>query len=743
LAPPRSRRPHRREAFSREQILDFLRAHPGADRRSVARELRLKGDERVQLKILWRELADAGLLPQADANADAAPRVVETGTPPDVMLVRIETIDLDSGEAIAEPVEWARAGAPPRIRLSRFDAAGLAAGGRALVRVGERAGRVWRARLLRTAPDLPERIVGVVRHTRIGRILEPADKKLRLEFLLADEAQEPPADGELVVAAPLAQRRFEKPRAKIIERLGDEDAPRAASAIALALHDIPVAFSPGALEQARKAVPSPHAGREDLRTLPLVTIDGADARDFDDAVFAEPDPENQEGFRLVVAIADVAWYVRPDTPLDRDAQLRGNSVYFPDRVVPMLPERLSNDLCSLRPAEDRPVVAVELRIDASGTLHRHRFMRATMRSAARLTYERVQAWADGDSSAVPPSLHDPLRHLYAAFRALAGARRARGTLDLDLEERAVALDAQGRISRIAPRARLDAHRLIEEFMILANVAAAEALERKHRPCLYRVHDRPSAERIDALRESLGTLGYRLAKGQVVRPALLGDVLRWAEGKPFQAMVNDLVLRSQALAVYSPENLGHFGLALPRYAHFTSPIRRYADLAVHRALIEAFGLGEGDDRSDFAALLVVGERVSRAERRAQAAERAALERYVAAFLKPQVGNSFEARISGLHRAGIFVVLADSGAEGLIPMSTLPGRWRLHPAGHSLEGPWRLSLADRIQVRLAEVVALTGALRFELDHAPPEGHEARRQPRPRPHGPPRGVKRGRRR
>jgi ribonuclease R len=742
LAPPRKRRPHRREAFSREQILDFLRAHPGADRRSVARELRLKGDERIALKVLWAQLAAEGLLTPPDAGPKGP---LETGAVPDVMLVRIDAIDLESGEALAEPVEWARAGAPPRIRLGRFDSAGLTIGGRALVRIGERGGRVWRARLLRTAPDLPERVVGVVRRSPIGRILEPADKKLRIEFLLADDGQDPPQDGELVVATPLAQRRFEKPRAKIVERLGSEDAPRAASAIALALHEIPVAFSPGSLAQAHDAVPVPMGKREDLRAMKLVTIDGADARDFDDAVFAEPDPDQPDGFRIVVAIADVAWYVGPGTPLDRDAEMRGNSVYFPDRVVPMLPERLSNDLCSMRPEEDRPVMAVEMRIDAAGRLLGHRFMRAMMRSAARLTYERVQAWADGDAAVVLESLHAPLRHLYAAYRALSAARDARGTLDLEMEERAVTLDAQGRIARIAPRARLDAHRLIEEFMILANVAAAEALERRHKPCLYRVHDQPSVERIDGLRESLATLGYRLAKGQVMRPKILGDVLHWAEGKPFQAMVNDLVLRSQALAVYSPENLGHFGLALPRYAHFTSPIRRYADLVVHRALIATFDLGEGGDSQPFERLILVGERVSKAERRAQAAERGAMERYVASFLKPQLGNRFEARISGLHRAGIFVALLDTGAEGLIPMSTLPGRWRLHPAGHNLEGPYPLALADRILVRLAEVVPVTGALRFELDHAPAgEGHGAPRRPGGRkPHGPPRQARRGRRR
>ena len=685
-----------------------LRDDPQADKRALYRYFGLKGGERIALKEILAALTAEGLFPPAPS--DTGDRQGST----DVLLVRITGIDLETGEALATPVEWLRAGGVPRLRLNRFDTAGLEIGARALVRIGERRGLLWRARVLRRAPDLPDRIVGVVRRTAIGRILDSVDKRQRQEFVLTGEGSADVSDGELVVAAPLAPRRFERPSAQLLERLGSADAPRAASAIAVALHEIPVAFAPATLEEVRRITPATAAGRVDLRHLPLVTIDGADARDFDDAVFAEPDPENAEGWRLVVAIADVAWYVRPGSALDGDAQRRGNSVYFPDRVVPMLPERLSNDLCSLRPDEDRPVLVAELRIDRDGQLRSHRFLRAMMRSAARLTYERLQTWADGERAAIPTALQGPAQALYQAYRLLAAARLARGTLDLDVAEREVKLDATGTVTSIAPRARLDAHRLIEEFMILANVAAAETLEQRRRGCLYRVHDQPSPERLDGLREALGTLGYRLAKGQVVRPSLLAAVLQWAAGKPSQTLVNNLVLRSQALAVYSPDNLGHFGLALPRYAHFTSPIRRYADLVVHRALIDALGLGAGGSAPSHEALVVLGETVSRAERRAQAAERAAMDRYVAGFLRDEVGARFTARISGLHRAGVFVSLLDSGAEGLVPMSSLPGRgWTLHPAGHQLDGPQRLALGDRIVVRLMEVAPITGALRFELD------------------------------
>jgi ribonuclease R len=712
LPRPAGRRPRRREELTADTLRAYLAANPDADRRQAARDLRLKPAERKHLKILFAEIAAApAAQPARGAPAPpAAPMARDDGA--DIVVARVRGFDGDTAEALLEPVEWLRPGPPPRIRVRRIQSMALAPGDRALVAIDSRAAGGWRGRILRTAPDLPQRIVGAVRRTAHGRIVEPADRRIREEFLLASGPEPPPEDGELVVVRPVAARRFERPRAVVIERLGSAASPRAASAIALALHDVPVDFSPDALAEGAACPVAAHDGtRADLRDLRLVTIDGADARDFDDAVHAEPDAQTG-GFRLTVAIADVAWYVRPGGALDRDAERRGNSVYFPDRVVPMLPERLSNDLCSLRPGQDRPVLAAELRIDAAGALRGHRFLRATMRSAARLTYEQVQDWRDGDAGAVPEALHGPLGHLYAAYAALAAARTARGTLDLDAEEKRVALDGEGRVAAIGSRPRLDAHRLIEEMMILANVAAADALERRTRPCLYRVHEQPSEERIDALRESLATMGYRLARGQAMRPALLRDVLDWARGKPVQAMVNELVLRSQALAVYSPENPGHFGLALPRYAHFTSPIRRYADLVVHRALIEAFELGQGGRRHAFPDLIETGERVSRAERRAQAAERAALERCIADFLATRTGAWFDARVTGLHRAGIFVTLTDTGANGLVPLSSLPGYWRLHPAGHRLDGPVPVALGDRVEVRLVEAAPLSGALRFEL-------------------------------
>ncbi|MFZ9634432.1 MAG: RNB domain-containing ribonuclease, partial [Alphaproteobacteria bacterium] len=419
---PGKRLPHRREEFGRDRVLAFLRENPGADRRAVARALRLKGDERLALKAMFAEIAEELARERAAAPREGAKAPADAGgQDADILLVRVSALDLETGEAIASPVEWLRPGPPPRIRLGRFDAASLGEGARGMVRVTSREGRLWRARLLRAAPELPERVVGVVRRTPAGRVIEPADRRLRIEFALVDGTDGKAGDGELVVARPLASRRFERPRAEVIERLGDEHAPRAASAIALALHDIPVEFDPRALAEARDATPAPMGARLDLRDLPLVTIDGADARDFDDAVHAEPDPAGG-GWRIRVAIADVAWYVRPGAPLDLDAQRRGNSVYFPDRVVPMLPERLSNDLCSLRPLQDRPVLVADMRIDAAGRLQSHGFARAMMRSAARLTYEGIQAWADGDAAALPAALHGPASHLFAAFRALSAAR---------------------------------------------------------------------------------------------------------------------------------------------------------------------------------------------------------------------------------------------------------------------------------------------------------------------------------
>lgn len=656
------------------------------------------------------------------AGAGAGARAQRPDRRPPVATIEVIEIDAEEGDAIAHPIDWASPGKPPliRIRPARHGGIDLAVGERALVRLNREHGLEFIGQVLKRIERPPESVLGLyVRGPEGGRI-RPTDKKIRSEFVVAAGNAADARPGELVLAEVLPARRLGLPQARIVERLGSADSPKAASLIAIHSHDIPTAFPGDALAEAGRAHPAPIDGREDLRRVPLVTIDGEDARDFDDAVFAEPDADsaNPGGFHLIVAIADVGWYVRPGNPLDRAARERGNSVYFPDRVVPMLPERLSNDLCSLRPHEDRPCLAVHIWIDAEGGKRRHRFERAMIRSAARFTYDEVQqSWDSGPRGAAGELTARAIAPLYGAYHALARARRARGTLDLDLEERKVVLGADGRVERVVSRPRFDSHRLIEEFMIAANVAAAESLETLRAPCMYRVHDEPDLAKLDALRQVLDGLGYRLAKGQVLRPDSFNRILEWAADTPHRHLVNQLVLRSQSLAVYSPDNRGHFGLALTRYAHFTSPIRRYADLIVHRALIAGYRLGEGgmgpavrDDLAETA------DHISTTERRAAAAERDAIDRYVAAYLADRVGARFSARISGVTRFGLFVTLDEIGADGLIAMRSLPAdMYQLDAERHLLRGRRHgrsFTLGQPVEVRLAEAVPLTGGMRFDL-------------------------------
>jgi ribonuclease R len=559
--------------------------------------------------------------------------------------------------------------------------------------------------------DTAGRILGVYQN---GRII-PTDRRAKGEWLVPPGSEGGASEGEIVLAEPLPHHRLGLKPARIIERLGAMGDARSVSLIAIHTHDIPQEFPAAALEEAERARATPLGHRTDLRDIPLVTIDGEDARDFDDAVFAEPDGE---GFRLIVAIADVAHYVRPGSPLDHAARARGNSVYFPDRVVPMLPEALSNGWCSLRPNEDRGCLFVEIRIDARGRKTAHRFGRGLMRSAARLTYERVQ------------QEHVSHHHLYAAFRALSAARLARGTLDLDLPERRVVLDRDGRVASVAPRPRLDSHRLIEEFMILANVAAAEELERLHQPTMYRNHAPPSEEKLASLRDFLHGFGISLPPGDQVHPRDLDRVLRRVAGTPDAPLVNEVMLRSQSQAEYSPDNIGHFGLALPRYAHFTSPIRRYADLLVHRAMIRGLQLGDGALAKDEAERFPdTALHITATERRAQLAERDAIDRYLAAHMADKVGANFAARISGVTRFGLFVTVAESGASGLVPVRSLPDDyWRYDEREQTLTGQrTRLAfrLAQEVDVRLAEASPVTGGLIFHILHDAPAKRQGKRQ------------------
>jgi ribonuclease R len=556
-----------------------------------------------------------------------------------------------------------------------------------------------------------------------GGRLAPIDKKaVGRELAIPPGAGGDARDGDLVAVEVAARRSgYGLPSAHVTERLGSLASERAVSLIAIHAHSIPHVFPAAAVAAAEAAKPARLAGREDWRKLPLVTIDPADAKDHDDAVHAvrDGDPNNPGGFVITVAIADVAHYVRPGSALDREALIRGNSVYFPDRVVSMLPERISNDLCSLKPGEDRAALAVRLVVGADGRKRSHSFHRVLMRSAARLSYVQAQAAIDGwPDETTGPLLASVLEPLYSAYRTVKRARDARAPLDLDLPERKIVLTAHNTVDRVMTPERLDAHRLIEEFMILANVATAETLERARVPLIYRVHDEPDPERVNALREFLQSLDISFPKGGALRAEHFNRILARVKGRDVEKLVNEVVLRTQAQAEYTAENYGHFGLNLRRYAHFTSPIRRYADLIVHRGLIRALRLGDGGlpQEQDGAALGEIGAQISAAERRAMKAERETFDRLLAHFLADRVGATFAGHISGATRAGLFVKLDDTGADGFVPARTIGADYfRYHEDRHALIGTRSgetYRLGDPVTVRLVEAAPVAGALRFEI-------------------------------
>ncbi len=701
---------------SKQDLLDFIRNSPSrVGKRELARAFHMTGPHRAALREMLKQLEAEGAIDRGGRRRFGKPGVL-----PEVIVVEITGTDTD-GELLAKPLVWREAERPPRIYMApeRRGQPALGVGDRVLARMKRLRGDTYEGRTIRRITAAPAKVMGVFQHGRDGGgRLVPTDRRIKTEFVIARGEAGGAEPGELVLCEILPGRPMGLRPAKVVERLGDMANPKSISLIAIHAVGIPTDFSEEALQQAKATVAAPMGERDDLRDVPLVTIDGEDARDFDDAVWAQPDPEHKGGWHVIVAIADVAWYVRPGDALARDAFERGNSVYFPDRVVPMLPFELSNGWCSLKPNEDRPCMAVHMWFDAHGNKRRHRFVRATMRSAARLTYTQVQKAFDGDPGELTGPLLDPvIRPLYGAWKALAEARQARGVLELDLPERKVVLDDDGRVQGVKERERLDAHRLIEDYMIAANVAAAEELERLHQPTMYRVHDLPAPERLESLREFLSSLNLKLSKGQVRRPQPVHQIIENAQSTPQAHLVNEVVLRSQAQAVYSPENLGHFGLGLARYAHFTSPIRRYADLLVHRALIRGLGLGKGGLGDQEATRFdEIGQHISATERRAATAERDAVNRYTAAFLSERIGTSFSARISGVTRFGLFVSLAETGADGLVPVGTLGDDYYTHDeVHHCLIGRRSrriYQLGDSVEVLLAEANPLTGGLVFHL-------------------------------
>ncbi|HMK78459.1 MAG TPA: ribonuclease R, partial [Xanthobacteraceae bacterium] len=701
---------------SREELLAFIGTHKGkAGVREIARAFSLKNDARAALKSMLRELADAGQVEQRRKKLHHA------GALPAVVLADVTERDAD-GELIAVPTEWDTEahGEAPRIRIHIPRKARPAEipgiGDRVLTRAQESGeeGEAIRhtGRIIKVLDRAPQRQIGVFRAlgTGGGRLVPIDKRQAGRELDIPGGATGNAQDGDLVAVDLIRHGRHGLPSAQVKERLGSLKSERAVSLIAIHAHEIPHVFRREALAQAETPRPARlEGGREDWRRLPLVTIDPVDAKDHDDAVFAEPDtdPKNDGGFIVTVAIADVAHYVTAGSALDREALLRGNSVYFPDRVVPMLPERISNDLCSLRPDEDRAALAVRMVLGADGRKRSHTFHRVLMRSAAKLNYAQAQDAIEGRTDEITAALLDPvLRPLYAAYAAVKRARAERAPLDLDLPERKILLKPDGTVDRVIVPPRLEAHRLIEEFMILANVAAAETCERARVHLIYRVHDEPAPEKIEGLREFLATLDIRLAKGQAMRPADFNRILARVKGSEHEPLVNEVVLRTQAQAEYAAENYGHFGLNLRRYAHFTSPIRRYADLVVHRALIRAQSLGSDGlaPTTDLKALGEIAARISAAERRAMKAERETVDRLIAHHLADRIGASFDGRISGVTRAGLFVKLDQTGADGFIPARTVGNDYyRYHEARHALVGDHTgesYRLGDTVTVKLVE-------------------------------------------
>ena len=708
----------------RDAVLAWIRDNPDrATRRDIAKAFGVKASERSQLSALLKSLAEDGV----SAKTRKSFRVAGGLQP--VAVLDVFGRDSDGG-LIARPSEWNEAeGEAPvvHVKLPRFQKGPVpGVGSRVLAKIFRNEGDEgphYTARVLKLFDRKNERrTLGILRRADDGGWrAEPVERR-QPEFLLDSGSLGEAKAGDLVEVEPVGRPGYGPPRGRVAMVVGPAVTEKAVSMIAIHAHGIPHEFPRDALDEAAAARPAGMAGREDWRALPFVTIDPADAKDHDDAVHAEPDPDAPGGFVVRVAIADVAAYVTSGSVLDREALKRGNSVYFPDRVVPMLPERISNDLCSLRENEDRPALAFTMHFGPDGRKTGHTLHRVMIRSVAKLAYPQAQAAIDGapdEKSA--PLLKGVLEPLYAAYAALERGRRERGPLELDLPERKILLKPDGTVDRVVIPERLAAHRLIEEFMIQANVAAAETLEAARQALIYRIHDAPSLAKQEALRGFLKTLSMSLARGAQLRPAQFNAILSHVEGSDLETLVNEVVLRSQSQAEYSKANIGHFGLNLRRYAHFTSPIRRYADLIVHRALIAAGKLGDdGLTRAEEARLEEISALISASERRAMAAERDTVDRLVAAHLADRLGETFPARVSGVARAGVFVQLTAFGADGFVPVSTLGDDYYIHDeALHALVGSRTgkgYRLGDAVEVSLTDVQPMAGAMQMTMESAP---------------------------
>ncbi len=711
-------------------------------KRDIVQAFGIRGDDRRDIKDMLRDLEAEGAIVKTRGQEYTVPKGL-----PSVAVVEVYEIDID-GDMFARPTEWNEAiqGPAPKVEIvpdHKKGHVGLKERDRVLVALRRFSDKLYEGKVIRRLDDPRGQVMGMLVRQKKGYILQPASKRAKHDFDVGEADLNGARDGDLVVGEIQPARGLHRKKVRITQVIGRRDDPKAISLIALHEAGLNEKFPADAIKETEGMTVPDLKGREDLRSYPLVTIDGADARDFDDAVFAEK--EEDGGYHLIVAIADVAHYVRPGSALDKEAYRRGNSTYFPDRVVPMLPEALSNDLCSLRPKENRACMAFHMRINNSGDLMSYKIVRGLMRSEARLTYDQVQAIHDynvipseaegsheisplrvaGSNATVEMTVKNDLNELwtpiikplYEAYAVLDKARRQRGALDLDLPERKILIDEHGNMVGVRNRERYDSHKLIEEFMILANVAAAQALESRKGPCVYRIHDRPSSEKLKSAGEFLESFGLSLPKGNTVKPAQINLLLEKAKASPYSHLVSEVILRSQSQAIYSPENIGHFGLALQKYAHFTSPIRRYADLLVHRSLIRSFDLGPGGLTDEETVTLEErSDHISQTERTSAEAERNSIDRFTAKWMESRIGDEFKGRINGVTRFGLFVTLDENGADGLVPIRTLPQDYYIHDEQqHALIG--RKSgiiyrLGGALTIRIVEADGFTGSSVFEV-------------------------------
>ena len=701
---------------TKKQIQDWIKDNPKkSSKREIAKAFGIKGSMRVELKKVLKELTLSG---EIDKNKKSFKNPNQLSS---VCILQMMASTSD-GDLFARPVDW-KGDEPEPIVLMVFRASdpALAYGDRVLSKVSivHDEQYQYEGRIIRVLKKTPKNTLGIFKETSEGGRILPIEKSGREWSVKLSDALDA-KDGELVEAEQIKGKRASGLyAARVINIVGDPSGPKAVSLIAIHQHGIPHQFPEDVLNESENSQFSVDAKREDLTKIPFVTIDPSDARDHDDAVYSHPDtdPSNSGGHVLWVAIADVAHFVKPGSALDKEARKRGNSTYFADRVVPMLPDRLSGDLCSIHEGIERPCLAVCITIDKSGKKLKQTFHRANIKSVASLNYEEVQKSVEGTvNEKVKPHFENVIKPLYECYFCLKKSKDFRQPLDLDLPERKVELFKNGRVKAVVLKERFDSHRLIEEFMILANVAAAEELSKARSEFLYRVHEEPTPEKLNALREVAQSAGFNLAKGQVLQTSHLNDLLTKSKQSDLSELISMTTLRSMSQAYYSRENFGHFGLALKKYAHFTSPIRRYSDLITHRALISSLGLGfDGLEEMDSENLEGTAKHISDTERRSMVAERDTIDRYLASYLSEKVGNEFEGKISGVAKFGFFVRLNESGAEGIVPVRTLGTDFYYYDdRTNTLRGSETgliIGLGQRATVRLKEVDPIAGGIAFE--------------------------------